>query len=105
MKALLAAAAAAALGASPPPAFGWREGAVFAVAARPGRVTDIVLQPGEALSAVNPVAAGDTVRWIIGDSESGAGAGKRVHVLLKPVEAGLATNLFIATDRRTYHLE
>jgi type IV secretion system protein VirB9 len=102
MKSLMIAAALGAAGAPPLP---WRDGAVYAVATRPGRVTDLVLQPGEALGPVNPVAAGDTVRWIIGDSESGTGAGRQVHVLVKPVEVGLETNLVIATDRRTYHLE
>jgi type IV secretion system protein VirB9 len=51
------------------------------------------------------VAAGDTVRWIVGDSESGAGQTKQVHILVKPTSADIATNLVIATDRRTYHLE
>jgi type IV secretion system protein VirB9 len=31
-------------------------------------------QPGEQLVGSGPVAAGDTVRWIIGDTESGSGA-------------------------------
>src|SRR5690606_15163818 len=35
---------------------------------------------------------------------SGSGADKRVHVLVKPFSAGLATNLVITTDRRTYHV-
>ena len=52
-----------------------------------------------------PVAAGDTVRWIIGDTESGTGVTKRVHILLKPTREDLITNLVINTDRRTYHLE
>ena len=77
------------------------EGAVFHLYTAPERVTDIVLQPGEALSAV---ASGDTARWVIGDTASGAGADKRVHVLVKPFAAGQATNLVITTDRRTYHL-
>jgi len=105
MKALALAAAAAALNVPPEPVLAWRDGAVYAVTARVGRVTDIALEPGETLSAVNPVAAGDTVRWIIGDAESGAGAAKRAHILVKPTEVGIATNLVIATDRRTYHLE
>ena len=102
---LLAAASAAALNPSLGPVFGWRDGAVYAVTARPDRVTDIVLQPGETLSPGNPVAAGDTVRWIIGDSESGVGPARQVHLLVKPTAAGIATNLLIATDRRTYHVE
>lgn len=77
------------------------DGAVFHVITAPGQVTDISLQPGEALGAV---AAGDTVRWVIGDATSGSGDAKRTHVLVKPFAAGLATNIIITTDRRTYHL-
>ena len=45
------------------------------------------------------------MRWIIGDTQSGTGAAKRVHILLKPTRPDLVTNLIIDTDRRTYHLE
>lgn len=45
------------------------------------------------------------MRWIIGDTESGAGPSKRVHILVKPSRPDLWTNLVINTDRRTYHLE
>ena len=83
----------------------WTEGALYQVYASPGRVTDIALQPGEQLAGSGPVAAGDTVRWIIGDTESGDGAAKRVHILIKPTDPKLVTNLVINTDRRTYHLE
>ncbi|MFC3070462.1 P-type conjugative transfer protein TrbG [Phenylobacterium soli] len=81
------------------------EGALYEVEAAPGRITDIMLQPGEGLSATGPVAAGDTVRWVIGDSLSGAGATARVHVLVKPTRPGLQTNLIVNTDRRTYRIE
>ncbi len=77
------------------------DGLLYEVYTAPGRVTDITLQPGEILGAV---ASGDTVRWVIGDTTSGAGADKRTHVLVKPFAAGLSTNLVITTDRRTYHL-
>ncbi|MFM6830134.1 MAG: P-type conjugative transfer protein TrbG [Novosphingobium sp.] len=81
--------------------FPWSEGAIYHVFTAPGQVTDIALQPGEAMGAV---AAGDTVRWVIGDTTSGTGEGKQTHVLVKPFTAGLATNIVITTDRRTYHL-
>ncbi len=81
------------------------EGALYQVYAAPGQVTDIALEAGEQLVGSGPVAAGDTVRWVIGDTESGTGPAKRVHILLKPTRADLATNLVINTDRRTYHLE
>jgi type IV secretion system protein TrbG len=45
------------------------------------------------------------VRWVIGDTESGAGPSKQVHILIKPTRPDLVTNLVINTDRRTYHLE
>ncbi|WP_095046078.1 P-type conjugative transfer protein TrbG [Brevundimonas diminuta] len=67
----------------------------------PERVSDIALQPGEELIAVS---AGDTVRWVIGDTVSGAGDHRRVHVLVKPFAAGLRTNMVITTTRRAYHL-
>jgi type IV secretion system protein VirB9 len=81
------------------------DGALYQVYAAPGEITDIALEPGEQLVGSGPVAAGDTVRWIIGDTESGIGAAKRLHVLVKPTRADLITNLVINTDRRTYHLE
>jgi len=81
------------------------EGALYQLYAAPGEITDIALQPGEKLVGAGPVAAGDTVRWIIGDTESGAGASKRIHILLKPTRPDLITNLVINTDRRTYHME
>ena len=81
------------------------DGALYQLYAAPGQITDIALEPGEQLAGAGPVAAGDTVRWIIGDTESGAGLTKRVHILVKPSRPDLVTNLVINTDRRTYHLE
>ncbi len=81
------------------------DSALYQVYASPGQITDIALQPGEQLVGAGPVAAGDTVRWIIGDTESGTGAGKQIHILVKPTRPELLTNLVINTDRRTYHME
>ena len=78
------------------------DGALYQVYASPGRVTVVSLQPGEELVTV---AAGDTVRWIVGDTSSGGGADLRVNVLVKPIRSGLKTNLVITTSRRTYLLE
>jgi type IV secretion system protein VirB9 len=77
------------------------DGVVYRVYAAPGQVTDIMLQPGETLGAV---ASGDAARWVIGDTTSGAGDTKRSHILVKPFSAGLATNIVVTTDRRTYHV-
>lgn len=81
--------------------YSFSEGTLYRLFAAPEHVTDIALQPGEALGAV---AAGDTVRWVIGDTPSGSGDTRRTHVLVKPVRIGLKTNLVITTDRRVYHL-
>ena len=78
---------------------------VYQILTAPGRISDIALEPGERLVETNPIAAGDTARWVIGDTSSGEGAGRRVHVLVKPTTASLATNLVINTDRRTYFLD
>jgi type IV secretion system protein VirB9 len=83
----------------------WADGALYQVYAAPGQVTDIALQEGEQLVGPGPVAAGDTVRWIIGDTVSGSSANARVHILIKPTRPDISTNLVINTDRRTYHLE
>lgn len=82
--------------------FPFSDGTIYQVYTAPGAVTDIALQPGENLVAV---AAGDTVRWVIGDTTSGSGADKRTHILVKPFTSGLATNLVVTTDRRSYHLQ
>jgi P-type conjugative transfer protein TrbG len=78
------------------------EGVLYRLYAAPERVTDLALQPGEAIISV---AAGDTVRWTVGDTTSGTGDSKRVHILVKPFASGLSTNLIITTDRRAYHLQ
>lgn len=85
--------------------FLYGERGVFDIVAAPGRITDLVLEAGEALVDTNPIAAGDTLRWVIGNTTSGEGAARRVHILVKPVQAGLSTNLIINTNRRTYHLD
>lgn len=82
--------------------YAWTDGALYRLHAEPEQVSDIALQKGEELVSV---AAGDTARWVIGDTSSGTGANRRSHVLVKPSSSGLRTNLVIATDRRVYHVE
>ena len=78
------------------------KGALYRLYTAVNQVSDIALQPGEKLLSVS---AGDTVRWVVGDTTSGEGTGQQVHILVKPIAADLRTNLVITTDRRTYHLE
>lgn len=85
--------------------FVYAPGGLYQVYAAVGQVTDIMLQEGETLSDTGAVAAGDTVRWVIGEAASGSGPGRRTHILIKPTDPGIRTNLVINTDRRTYHVE
>ncbi len=80
----------------------YTEGALYQLYAAPEQVSDIALQKGEKIVAVS---AGDTLRWVVGDTVSGSGSEARAHVLVKPTKDDLQTNLVIITDRRTYHLE
>lgn len=81
--------------------FGWREGRVYQIWTAPLRVTTLTLSPGETVTAK---AAGDTVRWQIGESRSGEDAQARTHVLIKPLQRGLETNLVLTTNQRVYLL-
>jgi len=80
----------------------YTKGALYQLYAAVNQVTDIALEPGEKLVSVS---AGDTVRWVVGDTTSGEGKHATVHILVKPIGVDLETNLVITTDRRTYHLE
>lgn len=83
----------------------WSEGALYQVYTAPGKITDIALEPGEALTGAGPIAAGDTARWIIGDTTSGSGEEPQVHILVKPSRPDIDTNLVVTTDRRVYRIE
>jgi type IV secretion system protein VirB9 len=76
--------------------------ALYQVYASPGQVTDIVLEAGEQLT---DVSLSDPVRWVIGDTKSGAGESEQIHLIAKPTRLGLKANLIVTTDRRTYYLE
>jgi P-type conjugative transfer protein TrbG len=82
--------------------YAWSEGALYRLYTAPERVSAIALQAGENLISV---AAGDTARWVIGDTSSGTGGSRRTHILVKPSAVGLRTNLVITTDRRVYHVQ
>ncbi len=85
--------------------FAYSPGALYQVYAAPGQITDIALEPGEQLIGSGPLAAGDTVRWVVGDTESGSGETRRVHIMVKPTRPSIETNLVVNTDRRTYLIE
>lgn len=65
-------------------------------------ITDIELEPGEIVNSVN---IGDASRWSVEGATSGSGETLTSHIILKPFDIGLRTNLVISTDRRIYHID
>ena len=82
--------------------FNYREGAIYEIHTGVDRITDIERQPGEQLSA--PPVAGDTVRWKTSIIKGGKGRNETTHIILKPLEGGIETNLILTTDKHTYHI-
>jgi type IV secretion system protein TrbG len=81
--------------------FSFETGRVYEVWTAPMRITTITLEPGERITSK---AAGDTERWMIGDTTSGEGAAQQVQILIKPFRASIATNMVVTTNRRMYLL-
>lgn len=64
----------------------------------PLHICVVTLMPGE---KINNLSIGDSVRWLVQTSQ----AGDSPIVIIKPTEAGIGTNLVIATNRqRVYYL-
>ncbi|WP_158912758.1 P-type conjugative transfer protein TrbG [Caulobacter sp. S45] len=82
--------------------YDYEAGRLYRIDASPRFLTTIVLRPGEHLISK---AAGDTIRWSVGETSQGAGDRAQVEVVLKPVRGGQRTNLVLTTDQRTYFLE
>jgi type IV secretion system protein VirB9 len=83
--------------------YGYREGEIYVVYAGLDRLTDIALEPGESLTA-EPVA-GDTEGWIKSEFTSGSGPNARTHIVVKPRDEGIQTNLIVPTNKRVYQLD
>lgn len=63
--------------------------------------SDIALQPGE---IIRQVMLGDASRWKVSPGTSGSGENMVAHIVIKPSDAGLSTNLVVHTDRRSYNI-
>lgn len=81
--------------------FAYSESAPTIVCA-PIHVCDVELQPGEVVQGAPHI--GDSVRWLVSPAVSGTDEHRVTHLIIKPTEAGLDTNLIVPTDRHTYHL-
>ncbi len=82
--------------------FDYMPGALYEIYASPGYITSIVLKPGEELISKT---AGDTVRWIMGETATGSGRDRRTVLVVKPLKPNLSTNMMITTDQRIYMIE
>ena len=72
------------------------------ITCRPMRMTDIALEPGESIMGIH---AGDTVRWTFAPSQSMKNGLPVSHIIAKPSQPGISTNLIINTDKRSYNLD
>jgi type IV secretion system protein VirB9 len=82
--------------------YDFEPGRLYTVHTSPRFLTAITLRPGEKLISK---AAGDTVRWVLGETVQGSGATRQVIVMVKPIRGGLRTNIILTTDQRTYLLD
>lgn len=82
--------------------YDFEPGRLYTVQASPRFLTTIALKPGEKLISK---AAGDTVRWVLGETLAGAGDAAQVIVFLKPIRPDLHTNIVLTTDQRTYLID
>jgi len=83
--------------------YNYKPDAVYDITSAVDRVTDIQLKAGENLT--NPPVAGDTVRWNLGVMKSGSGSTETTHLILKPLDEGIETNLIVTTDQHVYHMK
>ncbi len=78
-------------------------GSIYTMWCKKGFVTDIQLQTGESITAVN---GGDTTRWLVEQTVSGGnGVPETQHVLVKPLQEDIQTNVIISTDKRIYQIK
>jgi P-type conjugative transfer protein TrbG len=82
--------------------FNYLDTAVYEVTSSVDHVTDIQLKQGETLTT--PPTSGDTVRWSIGVMRSGTAPHETTHLIVKPLDEKIQTNLVIATDQHVYQL-
>lgn len=72
------------------------------VTCAPLRACDIELDAGELMTG-KPML-GDSARWVVGKATSGPAERQVTHVMVKPVDTNLETNMIVTTNRRTYHV-
>ena len=82
--------------------YDFEPGRLYTIHTSPRFLTAITLKPGEKLISK---AAGDTVRWVLGETEAGSGDAVQVVIFVKPIRPDLRTNIVLTTDQRTYLID
>jgi type IV secretion system protein VirB9 len=85
--------------------FPYQDGKVYPVAVSPGYLTALLLEPGEQMPGKAAIGDPDPARWLVEKTTAGSAKGPVVALLIKPGAPGIATNVFIPTNRRTYQLD
>ena len=70
---------------------------IYKIYAKPDYITTIMLAPDE---SINFIGGGDTENWLLEQSQGAEKNTNLVHI--RPIEAGLATNLVVVTNKRLY---
>jgi P-type conjugative transfer protein TrbG len=82
--------------------FTYSPGGIYEVETATFHETALELQPGELLTGKDLPTAGDTARWTIAATRTGAPPSETTVLIVKPLEADLETNMTITTNRRLY---
>ena len=72
------------------------------VVCAPLKICDIQLQKGERILQ-GGLNIGDTARWLV--QVIPGTADRPTHIIVKPTDVGLETDMIVATNRRTYHIK
>lgn len=68
----------------------------------PLHVCEVSLQPGETIQQID---VGDTLRWQVKLARSVRDGVETSHLIIKPTEVGIVSNLVAITDKRTYTIQ
>lgn len=74
------------------------------VVCSPLKTCVVELQTGEMITR-GGLQVGDSVRWRVSPTVSGAGRTKRTNLIIKPTDVGLETTLTISTNKRIYQIK
>lgn len=77
--------------------FSYNVNNIYKIYSKPDYITTIMLAPDE---SINFIGGGDTENWLLEQSQGAEKNTNLVHI--RPIEAGLSTNLVVVTNKRLY---